>query len=205
MAQGGYGRGGAVQERTEGGEAGADDGDADVDCRPQFGLWESDVLAAGFVAQHHANKSCDDDTFAFVRGGDMGRGRTYKPPSKKMPATKIFCCRGIHSFTTMPMGRTRITVSMTSSVAPMPIQKMLKSRQYPPADEPTQNRLKGIQLTMATIVPTNHQRTTTPPTTIDWRRNFSTEKTRRYMRRMETLMDVTTVKYRTATVKDSLR
>ena len=126
----------------------------------------------------------------------------YKPPSKKMPATSIFCCRGIQSFRTIPIGRKRITVSMTSSTAPMLIQNMLKSKQYPPAEGPIQSRLMGRQLTIAGTVPTSHHRMTTLPMTSDCRRNFLTEKTRRYISRMEILMEVTTVKYRTATVNE---
>jgi hypothetical protein len=53
---------GSVEKRTECWKTSADNRYANMDCRPQLGLWERDILAARFVSQNHANKSCDDDT-----------------------------------------------------------------------------------------------------------------------------------------------
>jgi len=130
---------------------------------------------------------------------------TYKPPRRKIPTSSIFCWLSSRSFNMPRTGSTKIKMSIASSTTPIDIQKMLKLKQYPPAEGPTQSRSTGIQLTIVRIVPTIHQKMTTRPISRDCRRNGRTAKIRRYMSRTEILMAAAKLKYRIADRNETLR
>lgn len=70
---------------------------------------------------------------------------------------------------------------------------MLKLKHHPPAEGPIQNLLAGTQLIHAAMVPTNHHTIITPIKTQNDRTKLE-ENIRRYMRRIEILIAVTTEK-----------
>lgn len=95
----------------------------------------------------------------------------------------------------MRTGRAKIMVSMTTSTVPVAIQYILKLKQYPGGTIPAQLYFTGLQLKAVVMLATTQKTRTTMPTRRDWmRKDASIEKIRRYIRRIDILMEVTQVK-----------
>ena len=95
----------------------------------------------------------------------------------------------------MRTGNARIIVSMNTSKVPVTIQKTLKLKQCSLGTRPIQLYLIGLQLKTVAMVAATQKTNTTMPTMSDCsRKDALTENRRRYMRRMEILMAVITLK-----------
>ncbi len=139
-------------------------------------------------------------TLEWVLEGDWPRGEnwkeeTYKLPRRKIKTIEIFCLLETFRPSTMRTGRAKITVSMTTSTAPVAIQNILKLKQYSGGTIAAQLYFTGLQLMTVAMVAAIQKARTTMPTSRDWmRKDTSIEKIRRYIRRMDTLTAVTQVK-----------
>jgi hypothetical protein len=98
---------------------------------------------------------------------------TYNPPRRKIPTKSTLCCLDMRSPRITFTGSRSINISTTNSTAPIAIQNILKSKQYPPTDGPIQSLSMGRQLIIVAIVPTIHQTTTIIPTSSDSRRKYA--------------------------------
>jgi len=100
-----------------------------VDSAPQLGLGVRGDATARLVAVDDADYARYDDTEGVNHRCSMKkgvtRGETYKPPRRKMNNRRILRFGDSWSPRTIRTGSTRMMVSMTTSKAPVTIQKIL--------------------------------------------------------------------------------